>query len=164
MLNNWTVNGFFVAQSGFPLTVINTTSGQGLGGVTNNANGNGFSNVISGVPLIHPTGSTKDNLTQYVNRAAWSPAPAGTFGNSGRGMFRGPGQWNADVSLLKDFLLTERFRAQLRCEAFNILNHANFALASDTGTTLNMNSATFGQITSTSVNARLIQFALRLTR
>ena len=79
-------------------------------------------------------------------------------------MFRGPGQWNADVSLFKDFLMTERFRLQLRCEAFNILNHANFALASDTGTTLNMNSATFGQITSTSVNARLIQFALRLTR
>jgi len=163
MLNNWTVNGFFVAQSGFPLTVINTTSGQGLGGTTANVNGNFNSNVISGVPLIHPTGSTKDNLTHYVNFAAWSPAPAGTYGNSGRGMFRGPGQWNADVSLFKDFLLTERFRLQFRTEAFNILNHANFALASDTGTTLNMNSATFGQITSTSVNARLIQFALRLS-
>ena len=57
---------------------------------------------------------------------------------------------------------TERMRLQFRSEAFNVLNHANFALASDTSTSLNMNSSTFGQITSTSVNARLIQFALRL--
>jgi hypothetical protein len=114
------------------------------------------------VPLIHPTGSTKDNLTHYINAAAFSPAPAGTYGNSGRGIFRGPGQWNTDFSLFKDFRFTERLRLQFRTEAFNLFNHANFALGSDTSTSLNMNSATFGQITSTSVNARLIQFALRL--
>ncbi len=162
LFNNWAINGFFVAQTGFPLTVINTTSGQGLGGTTANDNGSFNSNVISGVPLIHPTGSTKDNLTSYINKAAWSLAPAGTFGNSGRGMFRGPGQWNVDTSIFKDFPIAERLKVQFRAEAFNLLNHANFALGSDTGTSLNMNSATFGQITSTSVNARLIQFALRL--
>ena len=162
LLNNWSVTGVFVAQSGYPLTVINTTSGQGLGGITNNDNGNFNSNVISGVPLIHPTGSTKDNLQSYVNKAAWSMAPAGTYGNSGRGMFRAPGQWNVDFSAFKDFAITERWRLQLRTEAFNLFNHANFALGSDTGNTLNMNSATFGQINSTSTNARLIQAALRL--
>ncbi|MGI8989569.1 MAG: hypothetical protein ACR2I2_08295 [Bryobacteraceae bacterium] len=162
-LNNWSVNGFFIAQSGYPLTVINTTSGQGLGGTTANDNGNYNANVISGVPLIHPTGSTKDNLQSYINKAAFYPAPAGTYGNSGRGILRGPGQWNVDASVFKDFALTERFRMEFRTEFFNILNHANFALASDTGTSLNLNSATFGQISATSVNARLVQFALRVT-
>ena len=50
---------------------------------------------------------------------------------------------------------------EFRTEFFNLLNHANFALGSDTSTSLNLNSSTFGQISSTSVNARLIQFALR---
>jgi hypothetical protein len=162
-LNNWSANGFFIAQSGYPLTVINTTSGQGLGGTTANDNGNYNANVISGVPLIHPTGSTKDNLQSYINKAAFFPAPAGTYGNSGRGILRGPGQWNVDASVFKNFALTERFKMEFRTEFFNLLNHANFALASDTSTNLNLNSATFGQISSTSVNARLIQFALRVS-
>jgi hypothetical protein len=119
--------------------------------------------VLSGVPLIHPTGSTKDNLQSYINKAAFYPAAAGTYGNSGRGILRGPGQWNVDGSVFKDFAITERWRVQFRTEFFNLLNHANFALASDTSTSLNLNSATFGQINSTSVNARLIQMALRLS-
>jgi hypothetical protein len=163
LLNNWSVNGFFIAQSGFPLTVINTTSGQGLGGTTSNDNGSYNANVLSGVPLIHPTGSTKNNLQSYINKAAFYPAPAGTYGNSGRGILRGPGQWNVDGSIFKDFLFAERWRLQFRTEFFNLLNHASFALGSDTSTSLNLNSSTFGQISSTSVNARLIQLALRLS-
>ena len=163
LLNNWSVNGFFVAQSGYPLTVINTTSGAGLGGTTANDNGSYNANVLSGVPLIHPTGSTKDNLQSYINKAAFYPAPAGTYGNSGRGILTGPGQWNVDASIFKNFSITERFKMEFRTEFFNLLNHANFALGSDTSTSLNLNSSTFGQISSTSVNARLIQFALRTT-
>ena len=64
--------------------------------------------------------------------------------------------------MFKDFKLRERMNLQFRSEFFNILNHANFALGSDTNGKLSLDSASFGQITSTSVNARLIQFALRL--
>jgi len=77
-------------------------------------------------------------------------------------MFRGPGQWNTDFSVFKDFKIRERMSLQFRSEFYNILNHANFALGSDTNGKLSLDSASFGQITSTSVNARLIQFALRL--
>jgi hypothetical protein len=163
MFNNWSVNSYIIIQSGTPLTVFNRDSGAGLGGTTRDVTGNFNANVISGVPLIHPTGSTKENLTSYVNKAAWAPAPAGTYGNSGRGMFRGPGQWNADMSVFKDFRISERFGLQWRTEFFNILNHANFALGTDTNTRLSLDSPSFGQITGTSVNARLIQFALRLS-
>jgi hypothetical protein len=161
--NNWSVNSYIIAQSGTPLTVFNRDSGAGLGGTTADVTWNFNSNVIQGVSLIHPTGSTKDNLNSYVNNAAWVKAPVGTYGNSGRGMFRGPGQWNADMSLFKEFKFSERFNMQFRSEFFNILNHANFALGTDTNTRLSLDSPTFGQSTGTSVNARLIQFALRLS-
>jgi hypothetical protein len=163
LFNDWSVNSYIIIQSGTPLTVFNRDSGAGLGGTWNDVTGNFNANVVTGVPLIHPTGSTKENLTSYVNRAAWERAPRGTYGNSGRGMFRGPGQWNADMSVFKDFRLSERFNLQWRTEFFNILNHANFALGTDTNTRLSMESPSFGQITGTSVNARLIQFALRLS-
>jgi hypothetical protein len=163
LFNNWSVNGYIIAQSGIPLSVVNRDSGAGLGGTISDVTGNFLSNVVAGASLIHPTGSTKENLRTYINKDAFVKAPVGTFGNSGRGMFRGPGQWNSDLSVFKDFKLTERFNLQYRTEFFNILNHANFALGSDTNGKLSLDSASFGQITSTSVNARLIQFALRLS-
>ncbi len=156
-LNNWSFNGFLVVQSGEPLTVTNRDSGRDLGGSAQGTTRALFSNVVSGQPLIN-AGSTKDNLKNYINKAAWSKAPRGTVGNSGRGMFRGPGQWNLDFSLFKDFLLTERFKTQFRAEFYNLFNHANF---SNPNTSLD--SSSFGQISGTSVNARLFHFALKLT-
>ena len=44
----------------------------------------------------------------------------------GRNVFTGPGFWNLDLGLTKNFNLTERMRMQLRAEAFNALNHPNF--------------------------------------
>jgi hypothetical protein len=51
----------------------------------------------------------------------------GTFG-SGRNAFTGPGYWNSDVSLFKNFSITERFSGQFRLEAFNAFNHVNLGL------------------------------------
>jgi len=76
------------------------------------------------------------------------------FGNSGVGLLRGPGLFNIDFNLSKNFVLRERHTLQFRAEIFNALNHPNFSFA---GTNL---SAGFGQITSTSTEARIIQFAL----
>jgi hypothetical protein len=157
VFNDWSINGFFVGQSGTPLTVTNRDSGRNLGGSATATTNALMSNVVAGQPLVN-SGSTKDNLANYINRAAWSTAAVGTVGNSGRGMFRGPGQWNIDCSLFKDFPIKERFGLQFRSEFFNLLNHANF---SDPGT--NLDSSSFGQISGTSVNARMVQFALKLS-
>jgi len=51
----------------------------------------------------------------------------GTEGNVGRGFLRGPGYWNTDFSLQKDTRITEGKTLQLRFEAYNVLNHTNFA-------------------------------------
>jgi hypothetical protein len=115
--------------------------------------------LIAGVSTVPAGGRTRQ---MWFNPAAFQNPADGLRGNVGRNTLSGPGTINIDLSLFKTFAITERWRIQLRTEAFNLLNHANFALGSDTGNTLNMNSATFGQINSTSTNARLIQAALRL--
>jgi len=89
---------------------------------------------------------------------------AGTFGNLGRGQFRGPGYLNVDTSFFKRIPLKERLNLQFRTEIFNVLNHANFdtpVLPVFSGTDI---SPTAGVITGTSANGngRQIQFALRL--
>jgi hypothetical protein len=156
ILNNWSISGLAIVQSGIPLTVTNATSGSGLGGSATSATGALFSNVVAGAPLI-TSGSTGSKLYNYINKAAWSKAPAGTVGNSGVGMFRGPGQANLDFSIFKNFPIRERKKVEFRTEIFNILNHPNFG---NPGTS--MDSASFGQISSTTVNGRIIQFALKL--
>jgi hypothetical protein len=162
VLNDWSINGFLVAQSGTPLTVTNRDSGRGLGGSSISTNAtNLFSNVNAGVPLVNSAvngRSTKQNLDQYINPAAFTRAPVGTFGNSGRGMFRGPGQYNLDFSLFKDIRITERYNLQFRSEMFNLFNHANFS-----DPTTDLDNPNFGVIRGTTVNARLIQFALKLS-
>jgi hypothetical protein len=157
LLNNWSLNGFLVMQTGTPITVFNRDSGQGLGGIATDPAGAFFSNVNAGVDLLTP-GDLKANLRNYINPAAFTRAPRGTYGNSGRGMFRGPGQSTVDFSIFKDFKFGERFNTQFRTEMFNVLNKANFGNPGNT-----MDNANFGQITATSVNARLIQAALKFT-
>lgn len=157
LLNNWSLNAFFVAQTGTPVTVYNRDSGQGLGGIATDPTAPFFANVNAGVPLINP-GDLKANLRNYINPAAFFRAPRGTYGNSGRGMFRAPGQSSIDFSVFKDFKIRERFNTQFRTEMFNILNKANFGAPGN-----NIDNASYGQITSTTVNARLIQMALKFT-
>ncbi len=157
LFNDWSVNGMFIAQTGTPVTVTNRTSGQGLGGAATSSTAALYSNVAKDADLTTP-GSTKDNLRNYINKAAWSPAPAGTVGTSGRGMFRAPGQSNLDVSLFKNIPIRESIRLEFRSEFFNIFNRANFG-----GPNASMDAGNFGQITSTTVNARLVQFALKLS-
>lgn len=85
------------------------------------------------------------------------------FGNSGVGIVRGPGQANFDAALTKSLVLSEGHTLQLRGEFYNLFNHTQFAIPTAAGnqTLYASNPALFGVITSTSVNPRLVQIALR---
>lgn len=155
VLNNWTVNGMFVVQSGTPLSVTNQTSGQGLGGADSSPTASLYSNVVAGANLIN-SGANDSKLNNYVNKAAWSKAPFGTVGDSGRNMLRGPGQANLDFSVFRSFPVRESMKLEFRSEFFNLTNHPNFG-----NPNVSMDSASFGQINTTTVNARIIQFALK---
>ena len=81
---------------------------------------------------------------QYFDTASFSPEPLGTFGNTSRNFFHGPGFDYTNLSVTKDIHFgsnTTRY-VQLRLEGFNVFNHANFA-----GPSGDFSSPTFGQVT-----------------
>jgi len=100
-------------------------------------------------------------VTEAVVSLVAEPAP-GFLGNVSRNMLYGPGVENFDVSLDKNFAMpyNEHHHLQIRFDAFNALNHTNFANPSKY-----IDQTGFGQITSTnsSVPARQLQLAGRYT-
>ena len=100
----------------------------------------------------------------YFDPNAFSLPLAGTFGQLGRGVFRGPGLVNVDTSLFKTIPLNERWNLQFRAEGFNILNHANFQNPAPIVFAGSAISPSAGVITDTITPGfgRQIQFALRL--
>ncbi|SEB56448.1 TonB-dependent receptor [Terriglobus roseus] len=67
------------------------------------------------------------NGIQYLNPAAFSTPAPGTFGNQRRNDLSGPNLAQIDMTLSKEFVFTERLRFKFTADAFNVLNHANFA-------------------------------------
>lgn len=80
------------------------------------------------------------------------------YGNAGRNILRGPGLSNTDLSLFKVFPIRERLRFTFRWETFNAFNHPSFS-----NPAANFELATFGNITTTSVGARVMQFGGKLS-
>jgi carboxypeptidase family protein len=154
VIGGWQWNGIITAQGGFPLTPLAGSNTSGTGDAnqsdTPNWNPNFTGNVITGTP------------DQWYDPKAFKLAPQGTFGNVSRGALRGPHLVDVDTSFFKKFRLTERFNLQLRAEAFNLLNHSNFAVPNQvvfTGTNI---SSSAGQVTYTSTSSRQLQLALKL--
>jgi hypothetical protein len=81
---------------------------------------------------------------------------AGTVGVLQRRMFSGPWTFNMDMSLLKKVAITEAHNLEIRMDAFNALNHATFWAGDQ-----NINSTTFGLMSSMFFNPRVLQFGLR---
>ena len=92
----------------------------------------------------------------WFNAAAFAFPPFGSFGDVGRNTLEGPGFANVNVGLLKHVPLGPRARLQLRLEAFNLLNRANFDLPDNF-----LGSPTFGQILSAG-SPRRLQFGTKL--
>ncbi|HEX6504687.1 MAG TPA: carboxypeptidase regulatory-like domain-containing protein [Terriglobales bacterium] len=91
----------------------------------------------------------------------------GCLGDLGRNTFVGPGYWDSDITLSKNFKLTERFALKFDASAFNIFNHPNFVLATaGGGAHNNITDSSFGQAAGTTVGnigPRIMQFGLKLT-
>jgi hypothetical protein len=91
----------------------------------------------------------------------------GCLGNLGRNTFVGPGFWSSDLTLSKNFRLTERFNLKFDAAAFNVFNHTNFVLATAGGGGHNeIHSGIFGKAGGTevgSIGPRTMQFGLKLS-
>jgi hypothetical protein len=171
--NGWSVAGVTVVQDGQPLTITDTRGGSiygfGAGSVITStaqfAEGMGPADVATAGGVQARLGGATGGLG-YFNKAAFGTTPVignGTgYGNSGFGILLGPGQFNFDATIQKTTKvggIHEDATLVFRTEFFNVFNHPQFA--NPTGSQLDVSKSTFGQITSSSVNPRLIQFALK---
>jgi len=161
---NWSLAAIATLQSGTALTVADTNSTNVFGISEDRAQ---LSGTCSRSQLVRE-GPVESKLGGYFNASCFTRPPIigtdgiGTaFGNSGTGIVNGPGQANLDLAISKHVpsnWLFEGSSIQLRAEFYNALNRPQFANP-DT----NFSSPTFGSISSTSVNARVGQMALKLT-
>ena len=182
LVKGWSLYPIFSWRNGFPLSIssdlpINPAdpgpSGAGDGFLANADFAPGFNNITrlnprhAGSCSNSNTGLT-DTGNLYFNCSAFVPVPdvpGSGYGTTARDFFRGPGRTNLDLALAKTTAITERVNIELRLEAFNALNHAEFANPDTT-----LTSATFGQITSTTLGTgvtalqtqRIVQLAGRI--
>ncbi|MGH9839245.1 MAG: carboxypeptidase regulatory-like domain-containing protein [Blastocatellia bacterium] len=164
LFDGWEIAGIALAQSGVPFTIADSTSGT-LFGVA------GRASFAPGATAATATksGSAQSRLNQYFDPAAFIRVPAqpvstafpsgGTlFGDTGRNILRGPRQRNFDFSAIKRFALTERLKTEFRADFFNLFNFVNFDVpGSDVAA-----PGTFGVISRTTGNPRIIQFAAKV--
>jgi hypothetical protein len=140
-LGGWTLSQNFFVHSGLPFTVVEGIS-AGDGSISNlNATNNLPAQIIAGNGQMN----CQNGNTQCLNPAAFEPADVyGAFPTQRRNGFRGPMFFDSDLSLSKNFKLTERFSFGIGANAYNIFNHPNFSNPDS-----NLADGSFGFITST---------------
>ena len=161
LFRGWAISGIVTYQSGLPFSVTDTGGGAFGGGTSTGI----F--TCANAQAAYTTGGIDAKLAHYLNRSCWStpqtniPNSNGAgvtgYGTTPRNIFRGPFQQNWDFSVQKKINLKEGHEFQFRMDMFNMWNHPVFGFPSSValGT-----ASTFGQITTTVVPARLIQFGL----
>jgi hypothetical protein len=162
--NHWQISPLVHISDGAPFTVV-TGVDNSLTDTLNDRPNLTNSHLVYTHAKIRSGQSTN---AQYVNAAAFTPNAIGTFGDVGARAFRGPKFLQVDSALSRSFALHERFQMNLRLEAFNVLNHPNFATPESSGyigQTTSLASPTFGQITATTngYGARVFQGAIKFT-
>jgi outer membrane receptor protein involved in Fe transport len=145
LLGGWNVSSILTVRSGLPITVLN-----GWGNISLQ-----HPDVLQERPDRIGDGSVSDpSWDLWLDRSAFRDPAPGQFGNSGVGILRGPGFYNIDLGIDKNFDLGASRLLTLRIEAFNVLNHSNKGLPIRDVTDPN-----FGRILGTANRARVLEFA-----
>jgi carboxypeptidase family protein len=152
VVGGWTVSPILSIHSGFPMSPYGTGDQSGTNSRSSRPNCDSIAHVQGKV-----AGTGFDGFQWFTNNGNFSVPAVGTFGScpAQLGWLRGPGYGDLDLSLQKNFQLTERYRLQFRSDFVNAFNHVNLNAP-------NMNlGAGMGQVTSAQP-PRNIQFALKL--
>jgi hypothetical protein len=158
IFGGWQGSGILTLRTGAPLTFT-----DGAGAVAVNATGNtqtpdqvGEINVLHGINIGNP----------WFDRSSFARTNPGQFGNMGRAVWSGPGQFRLDAGVSRWITFNERWKAQVRADSYNVTNTSFFS-----NPNLDRNSVNFGYITGTvgsgsGVNgfssSRSVQFALKI--
>jgi Carboxypeptidase regulatory-like domain len=159
LTRNWVISGITRASTGFPVTLAVHGDNSLQGSVPNGVNNHSIDlpDYLGG--NINLNGNPR-NAQPYFDTSLYTENALGTPGTASRRGFHGPGAFNFDIALLRNFALSERKALQFRFETFNTFNHAQFfgpaAVNGDFGT------ATFGQVVQ-AAPPRLVQLAMKLT-
>lgn len=146
-VEGWQIGVIAQSQTGNPVNIV--TSSSTLNGVANTVR----PDVAGAIVKV-------GKVERWFDISSFTAVSR--FGNLGRNVVIGPAFHNIDMSVLKNLPINERFRLQLRAEAFDLLNAANFGQPGRV-----VGSATFGRITNTrfptgdSGSSRQLQFAIK---
>jgi hypothetical protein len=160
LLRDWSIGALHTIQSGAPVNIIMGTDvaldGTGQGQNMQHAQlAPGM--TYGSITMDHPNRNAFVN--QFLNTAAFVPTakvPLGTLGNMGRNVVNGPALNDTDFTLMRNLLVREPLRAQIRGEFFNAFNQVDFS-----NPTNSVASASFGRILGTAQPGRVIQVALK---
>jgi hypothetical protein len=151
VVDGWQVNGLITAKSGSPID-LRTGADNALSGTPNQRPN------VAGDPILPSDRPRAERIDAWFDRTKFfAPAP-GTFGDVGRNALIGPGDFDTNLGLFKNFAVPGRegMRLQFRSEFFNLLNWVNLG-----NPNVNLTAGTrMGRITSAG-SARVIQFALK---
>ncbi len=145
---DWAISGVVTMASGLPVWV-RTGQDSSLTGV-------GFDRPdLVGNP-VRSHADRSGMIAEFFNKAAFARNQPGRYGNAGRNLFSGPAQSTTDLSLTKNFPISERLgRVQFRTEFFNAWNQVNFSQP-----VAQLSNQNFGRIQSAG-SPRILQFALK---
>ncbi len=118
VIGGWRLAGLWQLHTGTPFTPVLQTN------VSGSLAGTQYPNRVGGGKMAHPT------LANWYDTSAFVQPADGTYGNSGRNILYGPGWQQLDLSLQKHwavpFFFGERGDIQVRVDASDLTNHANF--------------------------------------
>jgi len=144
LVNGWRLGGQTVAQSGQPYSVYDYSGSVGSlyfgtddeignpivplkSGVTNSqAQLQGTTGVNAGKPVLNASSFAPVFVAPGTNGVPGDDPYESLYGSLGRNTFRGPFQVRFDMSLAKEFRLSEKFRLRFNFDAFNVFNHPDF--------------------------------------
>lgn len=149
-LGGWQVNGLTSLSTGTPIG-FSASNNAGIFNMAIRANNDGKSGRLEG--------PVQDRLTAYFDKSHYTQPAAFTFGNMGPRDpgIRNDGIFNWDLSVFKNFRLTEKFGLQFRAEALNAFNTPRFS-----GPNTSVTSSSFGTITSQANAPRQMQMGLKV--
>ena len=151
LIGGWNLNGVLSLNSGQPFDV---GSGKDIAQTGNYNYGNGYGYERANlVGSLYPGNKTP---AEWINVASFQVPALNTFGNLGRDSLRSDWNKNLDLSLFRQFPITERFRMEFRFEAFNVTNTPIWAVPVSS-----LEASNFGSVTHTASTPRQLQFGLK---
>jgi Carboxypeptidase regulatory-like domain/TonB dependent receptor len=174
LLGGWALSGIFTYETGSPFSVLSTRGTLNRAARSANETAStaldksqldqilalrmsGSGPYFVGAGSIGPDGrgTTQEGATLFAGQAFTNPG-AGSVGTLQRLMFSGPWVWDLDARFGKTTKFGERQSVEIYMDATNVFNHPTWFVGDQ-----NINSTTFGKITSNFFGRRIVQFSLK---